>query len=326
MIESREYAEELVGDLFPNRYQLEEELGSNAISQVFRGKEIPSGSEVQIKILSRSTRSPLFEKFLDFQRQAKSLEQISQPRVARLLAMERTTSAVVLVEEYVAGTPLSRFIPHFRFPARAVMAILQHVVEALEPFHEIGFYHRRLTPSNILLAGLTAENVPQESWEIDTRIIHFGHSLIANLTLTGDEPAEEFACMAPERVGMLPQLADGRSDFYSLGVVAYQLLAGRLPFEGKSAANYLHRVMATNPEPLRTLRQDVPEELGSLVLRMIAKTPEDRPQTITRLRDELRRSGVREESFRHSLPDEASFGLALKVPALGPAWGRVVSC
>ena len=74
-------------------------LNEQAANFIHMGGVFYSQPDVQIKVFSRSSRSPLFEKFLAFQRQAKSLEQISQPRVARVLAMERTTSAVVLVEE-----------------------------------------------------------------------------------------------------------------------------------------------------------------------------------------------------------------------------------
>ncbi len=316
MIKSSEYAEELVGELFQNRYQIQEELGTTAITQLFRGKDLSSGADVQIKIFSRSSRSPLFESYLAFQRQTKAIAQINQPRVARVLAMERTTSAVALVEEFFPGPPLSQFLHHFQFSPRAVLTILYQLVEALDPFHEIGFHHRRLSATNILLAGINADRAPQESWEIDSRILHFGHSLIADSTLTGDEPAEDFAYMAPERLGILPHLSDGRSDFYSLGVVSYRLLAGRLPFEGDNAAAYLHRVMATNPEPLRALRADVPAELESLISRLIAKIPEERPQSIPKLREELKRISSLEQSVDDSFDRKAARGLSLKVPAL----------
>jgi signal transduction histidine kinase/tetratricopeptide (TPR) repeat protein len=290
-VEIRESAEELVGELFPGRYSLRELLGARRRASVWRAADLGGGPEVSIKIFTGEDGGPRFESYLAFRRQANALERISHPRVARLLGIERSPAAVVLVEEYFPGVPLSLRPSRLPLPPRVVAAILYQVVEALEPFHEIGIWHRRLTPSNILLAGPAGRPGPRDSWEVDVRIIHLGHWLFAEAGPRGDEPAEECAYTAPESAGMIPRSPDGRSDFWSLGVVAYELLSGRLPWEGATAAAYLHRAMALNPRPLASLVPGVPEGLARLLNRLIAKGPEDRPATTTALREELRRIG-----------------------------------
>ncbi len=310
-----ESAQELVGELFQGRYVLKEELGSTSRTRLWRAGDRTGGPDVAIKVFAGDGGGPRFESYLAFKRQAKVLARISHPRVARLLAIERTPGAVAVVEELFPGLPLSRR-PHLPLPPRVVAAILYQVVEALEPFHEIGFWHRRLTPSNILLAGSDAGRLVRESWEVDVRIIHLGHSLLADAGPRGDEPAEEHAYTAPESAGMLPRAPDGRADFWSLGVTAYELLGGRLPWEGATAAAYLHRVMALNPRPLAALVPGVPEALAGLVNRLIAKSPDDRPPSTAALREELRSIGRMEGGTDDTFVPAARGGLPLKAPEL----------
>ena len=287
MIATREYVEELVDELLPGRFEFLEELGSADRTHVYRARDLAVGRDVAVKIFSRLGGGSHFEHYLTFQRQATSLEGIAHPRVARLLAMERTSDAVVLVEELFPGAVLSSLTSRFPVGPRTVQTMLVQALEALQPFHAVGFFHRRITPTNIVLHGLSGNSALPEGDEVDVRVIHFGHSLLADLSLTGDEPVERCAYTAPECFGMLPHAVDSRADFYSLGVLAYHLLTGRLPYDGNKAAAYLHHVMATVPRKMEDLVPGIPRSLENLVARLMAKSPADRPPTVEAVREEL---------------------------------------
>lgn len=324
MVASSEHAARLVEKSFRGRFRLGKELGASESSLVCVGTDLASGEEVSIKLISAVGRSRLLENFLLFQRQARTFQRVSQPRVAALIATEQVSDAFLIVESAVEGMPLDRIGPSAQLPPQMVVALLAQVAEALEPYHEVGLLHGRLAPSNLVLSGLVSgpscglacdplsavasagpapaspgpasgESVRDES-RVESRIVHFGHFVLGESPATGEEPPERCAYLSPERVGMLPQVADGRSDIYSLGVVAYRLLAGRLPFDGRTTAAYLHRVMATRPPGLRARLPGVHPELEKLVLQMIARRPEDRPTTTRALRERLEALGGSQRS------------------------------
>ncbi len=314
MVTTRELAEEILSDLFRSRFEIQEELGSSERTQVLRAIEVDSGRQVAVKILVRAGRGPRFESYLEFQRLVKRLEAVSHPRIARLIAVDRTPSAVVLIREFVPGALLSEMKPYLPLSPRVVIPLLHQLIDALQPFHQACLYHRCLTPRNIVLSGVPSGRPPSETWDVDARIIDFGHSVLDEPSLTGDEPAEDFAFIAPERVGILPQLADGRADLYSLGVIAYHLLSGRLPFEGASAGAYLHRVMATQPFSLRVPGGGVHPDLSKLILSLIARSPNDRPVSLAALGGELARLKDTEDSSGEQLSWKTAGGISLRAP------------
>jgi serine/threonine protein kinase len=195
----REFSQELVREVFHGRYQIQEELGAGARTLVFRAVDLHAGRDVSVKVLWRQGRGQRLLNYLEFQRQVRAVQKVSHPRVAAVLAYERTSSAVVLVEEFFPGLLLSQIPSGNILPAPVVTAILVQAAEALEPFHEIGLYHHRLSPSNLLLTGASPEKLPENGGEIDVRILDFGHVLLTAPSLTGEEPAADFAYTAPER-------------------------------------------------------------------------------------------------------------------------------
>ena len=298
MIQTVDQAVELLQDLFRGRFQLGDELGATSWSRVFRAKDLASGKAVLVKIVDASRRTSLFENFLLYQRQAKARERLSHRRIPPFVAAQRGQGGVVLVEGLVEGTPLSRLLRRTCVPPSCVLTLISQLSEALAPYHDAGFFHLNLTPSNIILAGLRPDADLIDPRDIDAHIVSFGHSVLGDSSSTGEEAAESCAYSAPERIGMLTQIPDGRADIYSMGVTAYRLLAGRLPYDGETTAAYLHRVMATRPLALKPWAPDVSPELENLIIEMTARRPEDRPKTTPEVLGKLQDLGVRDRESR----------------------------
>src|SRR5262245_14777740 len=129
MIESGEFSQELVKEVFHGRYQVQEQLGSGQKTHVFRARDLHAGRDVSLKVLWRAGRGQRFENYLEFQRQVRALQKVSHPRVARQLAFERTSSAVLLVEEFFPGLLLSQLPPGQTLAPAAVIAILLQTAE-----------------------------------------------------------------------------------------------------------------------------------------------------------------------------------------------------
>jgi serine/threonine protein kinase len=166
-----------------------------------------------------------------------------------------------------------------RVPVAEALRIGREAAEGLAAAHKLGLVHRDIKPDNIFLVG------PKRL----VKIIDFGLARDAaedgaKLTVDGAVVGTP-AYMSPERIG--EQEIDARGDVFGLGVILYELLSNRLPFEGKSVVSVLASISRGNPPQLRDIAPDVPEAVCNLVMRMIAHDKKDRPKTAADVADEL---------------------------------------
>jgi eukaryotic-like serine/threonine-protein kinase len=257
------------------RYELIERIAAGGMGEVWRGADQILGRPVAIKLLAAAHASD--EQFrARFRAEARYAAGLSHPGIARVFDYGETSplGGPYLVMELVNGEPLSTILEREgRLPADVTMDIVAQSARALDIAHQAGIVHRDIKPGNLLI---TADGT--------TKITDFGiakarASLDANLTATGIVMGTALYVSPEQATGAT---VTGASDIYSLGVVAFECLAGQPPFiaEQPLAIAIMHK-----HDPVPPLPADVPRPVADLVFAMLAKDPEDRPDSARHVAD-----------------------------------------
>ncbi len=182
-----------------------------------------------------------------------------------------------IVMELAEGRPLSAKIVEGGLTLDTFFHFYRPILEAVQFAHEKGIVHRDLKPQNIFLTG------ESETVKVMDFGLARGESQTA-ITKTGAVLGTP-AYMSPEQI--TNRICDSRSDQYALGVIAYELLTGRLPFPEDIPINTIFRHVTDDPLPLRKVRSDIPEKLDKIILRMLEKEPAKRFSSLLTIRDEI---------------------------------------
>src|SRR5215469_16617653 len=206
------------------------------------------------------------------------------------LALARDNGETVLVQEDRGGEPLSLLLRH-RLEVTQFLRIAIGLAAALGRLHKHGLIHKDIKPANVMV-DLTSARV----W-----LTGFGIASDLPRERQAPEPPENIAgtlpYMAPEQTGRMNRSIDSRSDLYSLGVTLYEMLTEMLPFSASNPLEWVHCHVARRPMPPSERRKDVPEALSAIVLKLLAKTAEERYQTAVGLEADLRRCSTEWESL-----------------------------
>ena len=186
----------------------------------------------------------------------------------------------ILVLEDFSSTTLSDLIAKNTLTLEQKLKIACQLTSAIADVHNLQLIHRDLNPSNILLDPKTLK-LKLCDFALATRLSHKQVSLF-NQDLWG-----KFEYISPEQTGRTNLKVDYRSDFYSLGVTLYELLSGRLPFNSSNPMTLLHSHLARTPEPLETIKRDVPQMISAIVNKLLAKSPDKRYQSTFGLQSDL---------------------------------------
>jgi eukaryotic-like serine/threonine-protein kinase len=263
------------------RFQLLDLLGHGGMGTVYRGEDLADGSLVAVKVLKRSFGSRP-ESLQRFQKEARLLAEVNNPRVANLIELNEDEGVHYLVLEYVAGTNLAEWMDkRGLIDERASLAILADVARGLEGAHERGIVHRDIKPENILVVrdpvevrALDSERLPRAKLSDFGLARHVIESESLMLTRAGAIIGTPLY-MAPEQCAGEPNIGPG-ADVYAMGATMFTLLAGRPPFPGDSPLVVMakHR---TEPTPdLKALVPSVSDAAASIVAKAMAKLPEHR--------------------------------------------------
>lgn len=248
-------------------FVIESVLGSGAMGVVYKAIHEPSGRIAAVKVISGEVgqKGKGFERF---EREAEILQQFRHPNIVRFLAVGRSKGTSYFAMEFVPGTTLDHLLSERGpLPWKEVAELGLQVCEALHYAHEHGVVHRDLKPSNLMVT---------EDGKIKLADFGIAKDLDATaLTATG-RTLGTAAYMAPEQIRGTPAVSH-KTDLYALGVVLYQLLTGRLAFDGTSALALMHAHMSA-PAPRASEKvAEIPRALDDLVLQLMAKDPADRP-------------------------------------------------
>jgi eukaryotic-like serine/threonine-protein kinase len=258
------------------RYRITEELGRGGMGVVYRATQVTLNRTVAVKLLFPHLATSA-EYLTRFRREAETLARLDHENIVRIFDIEDYEDTHCIVMEYVGGPSLSRILAREgRLPPRRARDIAADVASALAAAHRQGVIHRDIKPDNILF-----------STNGRPKLTDFGIARIADsgqATRTGIMMGTP-SYMSPEQAAGRPVTA--ASDLYSLGIVLFEMLAGRVPFQGCDALAVALKHLNESPPLLRSVAPDPPEDLCAMVARALAKAPEERFASALELRESL---------------------------------------
>jgi tRNA A-37 threonylcarbamoyl transferase component Bud32 len=272
----------LIGQVMQSKYELTARLGEGAMSVVYRARRLHIGDEVAVKILLRKfvTDDSVLARF---RREARATALSRHANVITIHDFgenEVGDAAAFLVMEFVKGTPLRDLLKSVgQFPTERALRLMRGICAGVGAVHRQGVVHRDLKPENIIVVA------PDGDYEFETvRVVDFGFAKLPN-----DRPAALGMVigtpyyMSPEQC--LGEPLDTRSDVYSLGVMFYEMLAGRRPFISETVSGIITKQLSDPPPPLP--KSVVPGRVAAGIMSALSKDPNDRPQTATELTRQL---------------------------------------
>ena len=258
-------------DALRDRYRIQRELGRGGMGSVYLAEDLKHGREVALKVLRPDLAASIgTERFL---REIAVAARLQHPGILPLHDSGEADGWVFYIMAYAEGESLrTRLERQHELPVAEAVKILCEVLDALAHAHARGVVHRDIKPDNIMLSGRHAQ------------IVDFGvakavsESVGPDFQTTTGMALGTPSYMAPEQV-MGERDVDHRADLYAVGVVGYELLAGRRPFQGKTAQQVVAAQLTGTPEDLRLHRPSVPPELARVFMRALEKRPADRWQS-----------------------------------------------
>jgi eukaryotic-like serine/threonine-protein kinase len=281
---SENRAEELLGIILNRKYKLVRQLGDGGMAYVFAAERLHIGDQVAIKLLhSKLVPDPIKKR--RFQLEAYTTAAVKHPNVVSVFDYDETDRGEpYLVLELLNGPTLAKQIKNGRvLSAGRTLSIIKPVCGALSLAHQKGILHRDLKPSNIVLHQL------DDGTQV-VKLIDFGIVKVLNEEDYGKLTQQGFVVGTPEYLSperYSGRNVDARSDIYSLGVLVYRMLTGRVPFTGHSPTEILQKHVKHPVPPLRLLNAGIAQEVEEVVLRALSKRPQERPETANQFAAEL---------------------------------------
>ncbi len=259
-------------------YELLEKVGSGGMASVFRARRLSDNRIVALKIPMEQYVADA--KFIRrFHREAEVAQRLNHVNIVRTFEHGASGVQHYMVMEFVDGRALEGYIEEGELDSELAVEIMQRVVEALQHIHSAGIIHRDIKPANVMITrgGIAAAEGGVRRLKPDAvKLMDFGIAggkVMSRLTMTGARVGTP-VYMSPEQARGLK--IDHRSDIYSLGLVFYEMLTGQTAFKGGYEA-IVHQQIFQTPPPPRQVDLKVPKALDQLVMRMIAKDPDERP-------------------------------------------------
>jgi eukaryotic-like serine/threonine-protein kinase len=271
------FSDTLINTLFDGRYRVVRKLGSGGMADVYLAEDEELGRRVAIKILN--DRHANDEQFVErFRREAKNAAGLSHPNIVSIYDRGEAEGTYYIAMEYLDGRTLKELVlARGPLPIGDAIAHTRNVLGALRFAHRKGVVHRDIKPHNVMADA-----------DGRLKVTDFG------IARAGASQMTEAGSIIGTAQYLSPEQARGsavdqRSDLYSVGIVLYELLTGTVPFTGDSAVEIAMKHLSDTPQPPSLKRPDIPPDLDMIVLRALAKNPEDRFQTAEEMDAELER-------------------------------------
>lgn len=259
-----------------SHYNIIDEIGAGGMGVVYRAEDTKLGRTVALKFISPRGLEDAEER-ARFLREAQAAASLSHPNICVVHEIDEADGRLFMAMELVEGESLKSRIERGPLPIEEAIGIALQAARGLDAAHRKGIVHRDVKPANLMVQpdGLV-------------KIMDFGLAKLSGRTVLTKEGTTlgTVAYMSPEQAR--GREADRRSDLWSLGVILYEMAAGRLPFRADYEQAVLFAIMNEAPEPLTSLRAGVPMELERIVAKALAKNPDERYQHADELIADLR--------------------------------------
>ncbi|MGM0652458.1 MAG: protein kinase domain-containing protein, partial [Bacillota bacterium] len=266
----------MVGKVLAERYELIEKIAEGGMARVYRGRDLLLKRTVAIKILKdQMTGDAAFIR--RFEREAQSAAALSHPHIVNIYDVGEQSGTYFMVMEYVDGSNLKQYIREKgRLPVHEAIRISRQIAEALEEAHKAGVVHRDIKPQNILF-----------SRDGKVKVADFGIAIAGDgATVTvGDEIIGTVQYIAPEQAR--GEVAGKQSDLYSLGIVLYEMVTGKVPFTGESPVAVAMKHIQEQIVPPGRLVSDLPEQLEEIIMKAVEKDAANRYNTADEFLEDL---------------------------------------
>jgi serine/threonine-protein kinase len=273
----------LVGREIIGQYVIRERIGDGGMGAVYRAEQRTVGRDAAIKVLHPRLSTPALAE--RFQQEARAASQLNHPHIVTIYnygTMDDGTPFLAM--EFLDGVSLQQVIARTgAMSPERVVHIASQIADSLDEAHRSGIVHRDLKPHNVMLV----ERSQQPDF---VKVLDFGMAKVQGVEMTADG----LLCgtpryMSPEQ--LRGGTIDGRSDLYSLGIVLFEMLAGRTPFQADDVLGFVHQHLNAPPPSLSEVApsKKIPPALEDLVRRLLAKSPSQRPKRAAHVVDELAR-------------------------------------
>jgi beta-lactam-binding protein with PASTA domain/predicted Ser/Thr protein kinase len=270
-------SDSLIDTLFDGRYRIQRKLGAGGMADVYLAEDQELGRRVAIKILNG--RHANDDQFIErFRREAKNAAALNHPNIVSIYDRGNAEDTYYIAMEFLDGRTLKELIvSRGAAPINVAIEYARQILSALRFAHRHGIVHRDIKPHNVLVDA-----------EGRVKVTDFG------IARAGTSQMTETGSIVGTAQYLSPEQARGgeidpRSDLYSLGVVLYELLTGKTPFDGDTPVEIAMKHLSNAPQPPSKLRPDIPPELDMVVLRALAKSPDDRYQSADEMESDLER-------------------------------------
>ncbi len=254
-----------------NGYLVSEKINENRHSVIYRAKREGDNTNVVIKVLN--SEYPTLKEIEKIKREFEVIKQLSLPCVIAVYGIEQYRNTPALIFEDYGGISLKNYADNVDIDVEAFLNIALQLVKALGDVHKKNVIHKDVNPSNILINEDTQE-VKLADFGISTLLEKENQAAIHITELEGT-----LAYMSPEQTGRMNRTIDYRSDFYSLGVTFYEMLCGTLPFVSEDPMELVHGHIARQALSPREINPLIPKAVSDIVMKLMAKTAEERYQS-----------------------------------------------
>ena len=304
----------MLGDLGFDKTEEIAETSQSSIYRCFSGQE-----QMILKQFKGSHFTP--EKIAAIHHEYNIAKLIDSEFVIKNYQLKRSSGQFGILMEDILGLSLHDYILETPFPLREFFSLAPKMVLAIEAIHQQGFTHKDINPRNFVYNRSTGL-LKVIDFGISERLEHVPDKMMkTDLKVKGS-----IQYLAPEQTGRFSRVLDHRADFYALGATFYEMLLGQAPFSAEDAMGYIHAHIALMPPSLSLEVPEIPKYLDRLILKLLAKDPDDRYQSTTGLLNDLRKCEV---AFEKGLLQEFTLGLDdklgfFRIPS--QLFGRELDC